>query len=78
MTLHESGEDYLEAILKLREERGQVRSIDVAESMNYSKPSVSRAMGILKRQDFIQMDADGAIHLTEKGMLILFSDKNDL
>lgn len=67
MSIQESGEMYLETIYILSKIRPYVRSIDVAEFMNYSKPSVSRAMGILKRQDFIQIDAEGAIHLTEKG-----------
>lgn len=48
MVLHESGEDYLEAILVLRQEKGIVRSIDVAQYLGYSKPSVSRAVSILK------------------------------
>ena len=49
MTLHESGEDYLEAILKLREEKGQVRSIDVAGELGVTKPSVSVAMKKLRK-----------------------------
>lgn len=68
MPIQESGEMYLETLYILSKTKPTVRSIDVAESMNYSKPSVSRAMGILKRQGYIQMDADGAIHLTDKGM----------
>ena len=48
MPLHQSGEDYLEAILVLKQERGMVRSIDVAQHLGFSKPSVSRAMSILK------------------------------
>ena len=48
MPLHESGEDYLEAILVLHEQKGNVRSIDVAQHLGYSKPSVSRAMSILR------------------------------
>ena len=48
MALHESGEDYLEAILILREERGTVRSVDVAQHLGFSKPSVSRAVSILR------------------------------
>lgn len=67
MTIHESGEMYLEAILVLSKKNGYVRSIDVSEYLGYSKPSVSRAMGILRRGDYISMDKDGAITLNEKG-----------
>ena len=67
MSVHESGEMYLEAILVLSKKTGFVRSIDVSEYLGYSKPSVSRAMGILRSGDYITMDPDGAIHLTEKG-----------
>ena len=56
--LRQSGEDYLETILILSK-RGEVRSIDVANEMNLSKPSVSRAMGILKNGGFIKVDKDG-------------------
>lgn len=65
--LYESGEDYLETILILKKRNGNVRSIDIAREMDLSKPSVSRAMGILKNKDFITVDEDGAIHLTEEG-----------
>ena len=65
--LYESGEDYLETILILKKRNGNVRSIDIAREMDLSKPSVSRAMGILKSKDFITVDEDGAIHLTEEG-----------
>ena len=67
MALHESGEDYLEAILILREERGTVRSVDVAQHLGFSKPSVSRAMGLLKKDGMIAMDPSGYIVLTEAG-----------
>lgn len=67
MSLNESGEMYLESILVLTETKGSVRSIDVAEFMNYSKPSISRAIGILKNQNFIIVDRDGYITLTETG-----------
>ena len=56
--LRQSGEDYLETILILSK-RGEVRSIDIANEMNLSKPSVSRAMGILKNGGFIKVDKDG-------------------
>ena len=65
--LYESGEDYLETILILKKRNGNVRSIDIAREMDLSKPSVSRAMGILKNKEFITVDDDGAIHLTEEG-----------
>ena len=67
MALQESGEMYLETILRLTEKNGHVRSIDVSESMGYSKPSVSRAMGILKKDGFLNMEADGSLVLTESG-----------
>ena len=63
----ESVEDYLETILILSRHKAQVRSIDVANELGYSKPSVSRAMSILKKQDYITMDKSGFIELTEKG-----------
>ena len=65
--MYESGEMYLETILVLMKRKGQVRSIDIARELNFSKPSVSRAVGILKDDDFISVDADGFIELTEKG-----------
>ena len=65
--LYESGEDYLETILILKKRNGNVRSIDIAHEMDLSKPSVSRAVGILKNKGFIVVDEDGAIHLTEEG-----------
>ena len=67
MGVHESGEMYLEAIYVLREKNGFVRSIDVSEYLGYSKPSVSRAMGILRSGEYITIDTDGGITLTEKG-----------
>lgn len=65
--IYESGEDYLEAILMLKEENTFVRSIDVARKLNVSKPSVSRAMGILVEKGFITIGKAGDITLTEKG-----------
>ena len=67
MALHQSGEDYLEAILELKEQKGMVRSIDVAHHLGYSKPSVSRAMSILKASGHITMDEDGHLQLTDEG-----------
>ena len=65
--LHESGEDYLETILILKKRKGNVHSIDIAREMDLSKPSVSRAMGILKQKGFIAVSEDGEILLTEEG-----------
>ena len=68
MRLAESGEMYLETIYVLTRKSTSVRSIDVAESMGYSKPSVSRAIGILKAGEYITVDKSGFITLTEKGI----------
>ena len=70
MSIHESGEMYLEAILVLSKKNGFVRSIDVSEYLGYSKPSVSRAVGILKNGNYIVMDKDGSLTLTESGRAI--------
>ena len=67
MSVHDSGEMYLEAILVLTKKNGYVRSIDVSEYLGYSKPSVSRAMGILRTGDYILVDKDGSITLTDSG-----------
>ena len=67
MSVHESGEMYLEAILVLSQKSGFVRSIDVSEYLGYSKPSVSRAMGILRSGEYIVVDKDGSITLTDTG-----------
>ena len=67
MELAESGEMYLETIYVLTRKSTSVRSVDVAESMGYSKPSVSRAIGILKAGEYITVDRSGFITLTEKG-----------
>lgn len=67
MTVRESGEMYLEAILVLAKKTSYVRSIDVSEYLGYSKPSVSRAMGILRQGGYILMEKDGAITLTDSG-----------
>ena len=67
MPLNESGEMYLESIYVLCEKGNSVRSIDVAEYMNYSKPSVSRAVGLLKEKELIAVDKDGYITLTPQG-----------
>lgn len=66
MHLRESGEMYLETILVLtREKNREVHSLDVAEYMNYSKPSVSRAVGLLKKGGYLEVSKDGALTLTE-------------
>ncbi|MBQ9420724.1 MAG: metal-dependent transcriptional regulator [Lachnospiraceae bacterium] len=64
----ESREDYLESILMLKAEKGVVRSIDIAEHFDYSRPSISRAMSILRSSGLITMDNNGFIELTEEGM----------
>ena len=68
MHLQESGEMYLETIHVLAKRGGIVRSVDVSEHMGYSKPSVSRAIGLLRRGGFVTVDADGALNLTEAGI----------
>jgi Mn-dependent DtxR family transcriptional regulator len=67
MRIQESGEMYLETILRLSQKSGHVRAIDVSEEMGYSKPSVSRAMSLLKEGGYIVIDRDGAITLTDAG-----------
>ena len=66
MQIHESGENYLEAILALSE-KGPVRSIDVAQHLGFSKPSVSRAVSILKSNGYLNMEKDGRLELTPQG-----------
>jgi len=68
MKLQESGENYLETILLLKNKIGFVRSIDIANELGYSKPSISRAMSILKEAEFITIEPTGNIMLTEKGL----------
>lgn len=65
--MYESGENYLETILMLEQENSIVRSIDVAHRLSVSKPSVSRAMGLLRQDGYIDMADNGPIFLTEKG-----------
>ena len=67
MNIHESAEDYLEAILILRERQGTVRSIDVVHQLELTKPSVSVAMKRFRENGYIQMDADGSITLLPPG-----------
>lgn len=70
MSLLESGEMYLETILILSEKKPYVRSIDISEEMGFSKPSVSRAVGILKNDGYITVDKDGYITMTDLGLSI--------
>lgn len=67
MTLHTSGEDYLEAVLMLKQKHGMVRSIDLARHMGVSKASVSHAVTALRKGGFLIMDEDYYLHLTEAG-----------
>ncbi len=67
MQLQESGEMYLETILILSEKKANVRSVDVCEYMGFSKPSVSRAIGLLRTGGYVSMDSDGYLTLTELG-----------
>ena len=68
MAIQESGEMYLETIHILQKKNGQVRAIDISEHMGYSKPSVSRAMGLLKEGGYITIDKEGSITLTDSGL----------
>ena len=70
MHIQESGEMYLETIHVLYKKNGHVRSIDISEYMGYSKPSVSRAVGLLKSGGYIEVERDGSITLTESGMAV--------
>lgn len=67
MPIYESGEDYLETILLLHEKTGFVRSVDIACELNYSKPSISRAVNILKESGYITVGTGGQILLTDIG-----------
>ena len=68
MVIQESGEMYLETIRVLQEKNGHVRSTDIADYMGYSKPSVSRAMGLLKQGGYVEADENGHLTLTESGL----------
>ena len=67
MKIQESGENYLETILMLEQKNGSVRSIDIANELEFSKPSVSRAMSLLREKGQITMDKEGWIELTDTG-----------
>ena len=68
MAIYESGEMYLETIHVLLQKNAGVRSVDISEHMGYSKPSVSRAVGLLKKDGYILVDEDGYITLTQAGL----------
>lgn len=70
MKIKESAENYLETILMIKNEKGYVRSIDVANRLNFTKPSVSVAMKKFREDGYITVDSHGGISLTEKGMVI--------
>ncbi len=70
MPLQESGEMYIETIYVLSQTHPEVRSIDVGEYMGFSKPSVSRAISILKKDGYVEMDAHGFLTLTESGLAV--------
>lgn len=72
MSIQESGEMYLESIYVLSKTRSIVRSVDVGEYMGYSKPSVSRAIGLLKNEGYVHVDSDGHLTLTESGLKVAF------
>ncbi len=67
MKIHASGEDYLETILMLQQEKGMVRSVDLARHMGFSKPSISHAVGVLRDGGFLTVDEDGFLYLTDIG-----------
>ena len=70
MTIHKSAEDYLEAMLMLKEERGYIRSVDVADKLGVTKPSVSYAVKRLREGGYISMDSAGLIRLLPPGLQI--------
>lgn len=70
MRLQESGEMYLETIYVLSQQQNIVRAIDVGEHLGYSKPSVSRAVGLLKQGGYLTVEDTGHLHLTEEGRKI--------
>ena len=68
MRLQESGEMYLESIYRLSQKSNTVRSVDISEYMGYSKPSVSRGIGLLKNGGYVSVDDNGHLHLTDEGL----------
>lgn len=73
MKIQESAENYLEAILVLHQKKGLVRSIDVAHHLGFSKPSISRAVGLLRDNGYVRIDNNGLLSLTDDGMEIASS-----
>jgi len=67
LKLYESGENYLETILLLERRKGTVRAVDIATELSFSKPSISRAMGLLRQAELVTVDENGSIRLTEEG-----------
>ena len=67
MKIQESAENYLEAILMIQKQKGSCRSIDVAQCLSFSKPSVSRAMSLLRENGYVIMDDNGLLSLTDAG-----------
>ena len=76
LQIHESAEDYLEAILMLKERKGAVRSIDIANELEYTKPSVSVAMKKLRENGYVLMDDEGLLTLTPEGEKIIHGGIN--
>ena len=70
MKIHESAENYLETILILKNRNGYVRSIDIANELSFTKPSISVAMKAFRTEGYIEMDTDGHISLTPSGLAI--------
>lgn len=68
--IQESAENYLEAILMLKEEKGKIRSIDIVRHLDFTKPSISRAINLLKTNGYVTVDKEGWIELTESGLAI--------
>ncbi len=68
LNTNESREDYIESILMIKREKGAVRSIDIANHFGYSRPSISRAVGLLRKDNLVVVDDSGYIELTPKGL----------
>ena len=75
MKIQESAENYLEAILMLQERNGMVRSIDIVNELNFSKPSISIAMKRLRENGYIEMDGNSYITLTQSGLCLLYTSR---
>ncbi len=68
MKIQESAENYLEAILMLKNEKGRIRSIDIARHLDFTKPSISRAINLLKDNGYVTVDKEGWVDLTDSGL----------